>query len=53
MTEIGPIAVTTEVSLLSLYLAYPQEGHLKAALYVMAYLGEGILWKCQGGNSTR
>ena len=38
MVEIGRIDIATEVSLLSLHLAYPQEGHREAALHVMAYL---------------
>jgi hypothetical protein len=38
MIEIGRIDIATEVSLLSSNLAYPQEGHLEAALHVMAYL---------------
>ena len=38
MVELGCLDIATEVSLLSLHLAYPQEGHLEAALHVMAYL---------------
>jgi hypothetical protein len=38
MCEIGCINIATEVSLLSLHLAYPREGHLDAALHVMGYL---------------
>ena len=38
MVELGCLDIVTEVSLLSLHLAYPQEGHLKAAIHVMAYL---------------
>jgi hypothetical protein len=38
MVEIGRIDIATEVSLLSSHLAYPREGHLEAALHVMAYL---------------
>jgi hypothetical protein len=38
MVELGRIDIATEVSLLSSHLAYPQEGHLEAALHVMAYL---------------
>ena len=38
MVEIGRIDIATEVSLLSSHLAYPREGHLDAALHVMAYL---------------
>jgi hypothetical protein len=36
--KIGCIDIATEVSLLSLHLAYPREGHLDAALHVMGYL---------------
>jgi hypothetical protein len=38
MVEIGRVDIATEVSLLSSHLAYPREGHLEAALHVMAYL---------------
>jgi hypothetical protein len=38
MCKIGRIDIATEVSLLSLHLAYPREGHLDAALHVMGYL---------------
>jgi hypothetical protein len=38
MCKIGRINIATEVLLLSLHLAYPQEGHLDAALHVMGYL---------------
>ncbi len=38
MCEIGCIDIATEVSLLSLHLAYPREGHLGASLHVMGYL---------------
>ncbi len=38
MCKIERIDIATEVSLLSLHLAYPQEGHLDAALHVMGYL---------------
>jgi hypothetical protein len=38
MVELGRIDIATKISLLSLHLAYPQEGHLEAALHVMAYL---------------
>jgi hypothetical protein len=38
MVEIGRIDIATEVSLLSSHLAYPREGHLDAALHIMAYL---------------
>jgi hypothetical protein len=38
MCKIGLIDIATEVSLLSLHLEYPWEGHLDAALHVMGYL---------------
>ncbi len=38
MVKIGRINIAPEVSLLSLHLAYPHEGHLEEALHVMAYL---------------
>jgi hypothetical protein len=38
MCEIGRIDIATDVSLLSSHLAYPQEGHLDAALHIMGYL---------------
>ena len=38
MVELGHIDFATEISLLSSHLAYPREGHLEAALHVMAYL---------------
>ena len=38
MVEIGRIYIETEVSLLSSYLFFPWEGHLEAALHVIAYL---------------
>jgi hypothetical protein len=38
MVELGRIDIATEISLLSLHLAYPWEGPLEAALHVMAYL---------------
>jgi hypothetical protein len=38
MVELGRIDIATEISLLSSHLAYPREGHLEAALHVMAYL---------------
>jgi hypothetical protein len=38
MCMIGRINIATEVSLLSLHLLYPREGHLDAALHVMGYL---------------
>ncbi|KAL7523480.1 hypothetical protein ACHAXR_000197, partial [Thalassiosira sp. AJA248-18] len=36
--NLGRIDINTEVSLLSSYLAHPREGHLEAAIHVMAYL---------------
>jgi len=39
MVEIGQVDIATKVSLLSSYLAYPQEGHLDATLHVISYLG--------------
>ena len=36
--ELGRIDIATEISLLSSYLAMPREGHLDAAINVMAYL---------------
>ncbi len=38
MCKIGRIDIATEVSLLSLHLAYPREGHLDTAHHVMGYL---------------
>jgi hypothetical protein len=38
MLELGRIDITIKISMLSSYLAYPREGHLKAALHVMGYL---------------
>jgi hypothetical protein len=38
MVELGHINIATKVSLLSSHLAYPREGHLKAALHVMGNL---------------
>ncbi len=40
MVELGRIDITTEVSLLSSHLAYPQEGHLETALHIMSYLSQ-------------
>jgi hypothetical protein len=37
MVELGRVDIATEISLLSSHLAYPREGHLEAALHVMAY----------------
>ena len=36
--ELGRIDIATEVSMLSSYLTMPREGHLEAAINVMAYL---------------
>ena len=38
MVEIVRIEIATDVSLFSSHLAYPREGHIGAALHVMAYL---------------
>ncbi len=38
MVEISRVDIATEVSMLSLYLALPWEGHLEAALHIMGYL---------------
>jgi hypothetical protein len=38
MVELGQIDIATEVSMLSLYLACPGEGHLENALHIMGYL---------------
>jgi hypothetical protein len=38
MVELGHVDIATEVSMLLSYLAYPCEGHLKAAIHVMGYL---------------
>jgi hypothetical protein len=38
MVELGRIDIAPKISLLSSHLAYPREGHLEAALHVMAYL---------------
>ncbi len=38
MVELGHIDITTEVSMLSSYLACPGEGHLENTLHVMGYL---------------
>ncbi len=37
MVELGRVDIAVEVSLLSSYLAYPWEGHLEAAIYIMGY----------------
>ena len=36
--EIGRVDISTEVSILSSYLAYPRVGHLEAAIHIMGYL---------------
>jgi hypothetical protein len=38
MVKTGHVDIATEVSMLSLYLALPREGHLEAALHIMGYL---------------
>ena len=38
MVEIGRTYIATEVSLLLSHPVYPREGHIEAALHVMAYL---------------
>jgi len=38
MVELGHVDIATKIFLLSSHLAYPREGHLEAALHVMAYL---------------
>ncbi len=38
MIELSRVDIATEISLLSLHLAYPREGHLDTALHVMGYL---------------
>ena len=38
MVELGRVDIATEVSMLSSYLAYPRDGHLKAAIHLMGYL---------------
>ena len=40
MTELGIIDTITKVSLLSSHLALPREGHLKAAVHVIGYIGQ-------------
>ncbi len=39
MVDLGCIDIATEVSLLSAHSALPREGHMDAALHIMAYLG--------------
>ena len=38
MVELGRIGIVTKISLLSSHLAYPNEGHLEAALHMIGYL---------------
>ena len=38
MVELGQVDIVTEVSMLALHLAYPQEGHLETALHIMGYV---------------
>ena len=38
MVEIGQVDILTDVSVLSLHLALPREGHLKAIFHMFAYL---------------
>jgi hypothetical protein len=38
MVELSCVDIATEVSILYLYIALPQEGNLEAALHVMGYL---------------
>ncbi len=38
MVKLGRVDIATEVSLLSLHLALPHEGHLELALHIMGYL---------------
>ena len=40
MVEIGRVDISTELSILSSYLCAPREGHLEAALYIMAHVGQ-------------
>ncbi len=39
MVELGCIDIASDVSLLLLHSALPREGHMDAALHIMAYLG--------------
>jgi hypothetical protein len=38
MVDLGRVDITTEVLMLSSYLALPREGHLETALHIMGYL---------------
>ena len=38
MVEIGRVDISTEVSILSSYLAYPRVGHLEAVIHIMGFL---------------
>ena len=40
MIELGRIDIITEMSLLSYHVALPREGHLEAAVYVIAHIGQ-------------
>ena len=40
MVELGRIDIITKVSLLSSHVALPREGHLEAAVHVMAHVGQ-------------
>ena len=40
MVELGRIDMITKVALLSYLIALPREGHLKAAVHVMAHVGQ-------------
>ena len=40
MIELGRIDIITKVSLLSSQVALPREGHLEAAVHVMAHVGQ-------------
>ncbi len=39
MVKLGCIDIATEASMLSSHSAIPREGHIDAALHIMAYLG--------------
>ena len=40
MIELGRIDITNKVPLLPSSVAFPREGHLEAAIHVMAYVGQ-------------
>ena len=40
MVKLRRIDITTEVPLLSFYVALPREGHLDAAVHVMSHVGQ-------------